>query len=212
MKHEILQEIEQHKIIAICRGIEPDEILQAVEAVAQGGIFLFEVTFNQKDPDGIQKASEEIRLLVKEGPAGIHVGAGTVMTLEQLSAALQAGAEFFLAPNVNETVIRSACEYGILSIPGAATASEVVNAYQAGADIVKIFPAGLLGPAYIRALRGPLSNIPLMAVGNIDPHNFRDFLNAGCMSIGVGSNIMNLNLIHEKRFHELTTLAQAYAL
>lgn len=212
MKKEILREIERHKILAICRNTEPDVLLDAVEAVARGGIRLFEVTFQQDDPDGIQKTAQEIRMLRKNGPAGIHVGAGTVLTLEQLSAAEEAGAEFFLSPNVNETVIHSAADRGLLSIPGAMTPSEVTAAFAAGADIVKLFPAGLLGPAYIRALRAPISQVPLMAVGEINAGNFRDYLNAGCMSVGVGSGLMNASLIRERRFEELTSLARTYAL
>ncbi len=206
----VMEKITASKIVAVCRGIEPQQILSAANAVSQGGIRLLEITFDQRKEAFYHKTAEAIRLVREKGPGSLCIGAGTVMNLKQLEMAYEAGAEFILAPNVNRQIIERASQLGILCVPGALTPTEISAAYDMGADIVKVFPAGLLGSAYIKAIRGPISHIPLMAVGNIDQHNFREFLDSGCMSAGVGSCLMDKKLIEEGRFEELTALARKF--
>jgi len=196
--------------VAICRGISVEQILPAVHAVYRGGISVFEITFDQQNPSKWKETFEAIKLLKEQGPSGIVVGAGTVMNKEQLEFAYDAGAEFVLAPNVNIEVIKEANKRGILMIPGAFTPTEAEFAYEAGADIVKLFPAGLLGSNYVKAIKGPMKHIPLMAVGNVDHNNFKEFLEAGCMSVGLGTNIMNPELIENQEYEKLTKLAEKY--
>lgn len=210
MKNKVYEKIEEKKVVAICRGIDVESILPAIEAVYCGGISVFEITFDQTDKETWEKTAESIKLIKKYGPSDIVVGAGTVMNKEQLELAVEAGAEFVLAPNVNIEVIKEANEKNILIIPGAFTPTEAANAFEAGADIIKLFPAGQLGTSYVKAIRGPMKHIPLMAVGNVDHNNFRDFLDSGCMSVGIGTNIMNPELIKNQEYEKLTKLAKKY--
>ena len=138
------------------------------------------------------------------------IGAGTVMTLEQADEAKRAGADFALAPDTNVNVIRHVVGLGMVSVPGAMTPSEIAAAYEAGAGIVKLFPAGDLGLDYVKAIRGPINHVPLMAVGGVDLDNVRKFLDNGFTSVGIGSNIVRNDLIEAGEFQKITELANAY--
>lgn len=124
--------------------------------------------------------------------------------------ARDAGAQYIITPNTNVELIRKVKEYGLLSFPGALTPSEIEIAYQAGADAVKVFPAGNLGPSYIKAVKAPLSHIPLMAVGGVNEKNAADFLAAGCCGIGVGGNLVNKAWIEAGEWEKIIALAQEY--
>ena len=115
-----------------------------------------------------------------------------------------------ISPNVDEAVIRETKKLGKISIPGAMTPTEAAFAYKCGADIVKMFPAGVLGPAYIKAVKAPLKHIPLTAVGGISPENCVDFIKAGCVGVGCGGNLVSPKLVAEGKFDEITKVAQAY--
>ena len=117
------------------------------------------------------------------------------MTSEQLTMCEQAGGEFMISPNVNVDLIHDCVSRGLVALPGAMTPSEAVAAYDAGAEFVKIFPAGALGPAYIKALLAPLSHIPFLAVGGISSANAAEYIAAGCVGVGVGGNLTNKKLI-----------------
>jgi len=205
-----IDKVAQHKIVAISRGTDPDALLPAAKAVVAGGIRLFELTFEQANPNTVSPTAESIRRLSVLREYGVSIGAGTVMTVEQLRAAKDAGAEFILSPNLDAEVLKAAVDMDMPTVIGAMTPSEVAEAYHLGADIVKVFPAGLFGTAYIKALRGPMNHIPLMAVGNIDADNVASFLAAGCMSAGIGSSLMNGKLIREGQFDQLTALAKSF--
>ena len=138
------------------------------------------------------------------------VGAGTVMTVEQVRQAAEAGAEYMISPNVDEEVIRETKRLGKVSIPGAMTPTEAAFAYKCGADIVKLFPAGLLGAAYIKAVKAPLKHIPVTAVGNVNVDNCAEFIKAGAVGVGVGGSLVSAKLVDEGRFDEITATAQAY--
>lgn len=149
--------------------------------------------------------------MLKEKFAGkIIPGAGTVITLEQLQMAYDAGAQYIISPNVDVEIIRRTKELGLISLPGAMTPSEIVEAYKAGADFVKVFPVGNLGPAYIKALKAPLSHIPLMAVGGVNEKNAADFLKAGASGLGVGGNLVNKEWIANGEWEKITALAAEF--
>ena len=124
--------------------------------------------------------------------------------------AIKAGAEYIISPNVDEGVIGKTKELGKISIPGAFTATEIETAYKLGGDIIKVFPAGLLGAEYIRALKAPLSYIPLTAVGGINHENCGSFIAAGAVGIGVGGRLVSREAVAEKRYDEITLLAKKY--
>ena len=191
MKEEIEKSVAENRIVAIIRGFAPDVCLRLAEAYRRGGIRLVEVTFSQKDPASWQGTAAAIRAIRERFAGEVRVGAGTVLTAEQLKICEDAGGEYMITPNVNVELIRDCVRRGLVAMPGALTPSEAVAAFDAGASFVKIFPAGSLGPGYVKALRAPLAHIPLLAVGGISPDNAADFLRAGCVGVGVGGNLTN---------------------
>ena len=135
------------------------------------------------------------------------MGAGTVLTPQQLRICEDAGGEFMVTPNTNPSLIRQCVADGLVAMPGALTPTEAVEAFDAGASYVKIFPAGSLGPGYIKAIKAPLSHIPLLAVGGIGPDNIADFIKAGCVGAGVGGNLTNKEWIRAGEWDKITATA-----
>lgn len=207
MAQSVLDRILEEKIIAIVRGIPSGRIVGLARALAEGGVSCIEVTFDQAAPE---ETLASLRAVKAELGDRICLGAGTVMTAEQAEKAAQAGAEYMISPNVDEAVIRAAKRLGKVSIPGAMTPTETAFAWQCGADIVKLFPAGLLGPAYVKAVKAPLKHIPVTAVGNITVDNCADFIQAGAVGVGVGGSLVSAILVKEGRFDEITATARAY--
>lgn len=207
MAQSVLERIYEEKIIAIVRGIPSGKIAALAQALAEGGVSCIEVTFDQTNPE---ETLTSLRTIKSELGDRICLGAGTVMTVEQVEQAAQAGAEYMISPNVDEAVIRATKALGKVSIPGAMTPTETAFAYQCGADIVKLFPAGLLGPAYIKAVKAPLKHIPVSAVGNITIENCADFIQAGAVGVGVGGNLVSALLVKEDCFSQITATARAY--
>lgn len=202
------KEILKHKIIAISRGISSNQIRKTAEALLLGGVCLMEVTFCP----GNEKASEEtlynIELLHKEFGSQMHIGAGTVLTVEQVKLAAEVGAEYIISPNTNLEVIGASKKLGLVSMPGAMTPTEAQCAWEAGADFVKIFPAADLGAGYIRAMLSSLSQLRLIATGGIDASNIGAFLRAGSVGFGVGGSLINRQAIAQGDFQKVTEAAR----
>ena len=198
------------KIIAIVRGLQPDYMLRLADALYAGGIDLMEVTFNQKQPETWQDTAAAIRAIAGHMEGRMLPGAGTVLNQRQLDMARDAGAAYIITPNTNPELIGKVKEYGLASFPGAFTPSEIEAAWEAGADAVKVFPAGSMGPAYIKAVKAPLSHIPLMAVGGVNEKNCAEFMAAGCCGIGVGGNLVNKTWIENGQWDRITALAAEF--
>ena len=210
MSKEVLDRILEGKIVAIVRGIPSDEIVGLAEALVKGGISCIEVTFDQSSAEKARDTLKAISNMRQALGDRVCVGAGTVMSVEQVEAAATAGAEYMISPNTNAAVIKRTKELNKVSIPGAMTPSEVAEAYELGADIVKMFPAGILGCAYIKAVKAPLKHIPVTAVGGVNPGNCADFIRAGAVGVGVGGNLVSPQLVREGRFEEITAIARSY--
>lgn len=195
MKEDIVRLVREKKVIAIIRGFGPEICLKLAEAYAKGGIGLVEVTFDPKAPESWKDTAAAIKAIGERFAGTVRVGAGTVLTAEQLTLCEQAGGEYAIAPNVNVGLIRECVRRGLVAMPGALTPSEAVTAFESGADFVKIFPAGSLGPGYVKALAAPLSHIPFLAVGGVTADNALAFLKAGCVGVGVGGNLTNRDWI-----------------
>lgn len=210
MAEFVLEKIKQEKVIAIVRGISSDKIVQLAGALEKGGICCIEVTYDQRSKAGQENTLESIRAIKKAFGDKVCAGAGTVMTVEQVRSAVEAGAEYMISPNTDEDVIRETKKLGKVSMPGAMTATEAAFAYKCGADIVKLFPAGILGPGYIKALCAPLAHIPFTAVGGVNVENCADFIKAGAIGVGVGGNLVSAKLLDEGKTDEITSLAAAY--
>lgn len=178
-----LSQILEHKIVAIIRGANPADVLKITDALYAGGIRILEITMNSDDPLTVIK-----EVAAKYGDKMV-IGAGTVLDGETAKQAVAAGAKFVLSPIVSEEVIKTAQSLGVVSIPGAFTATEIYNAYKMGADIIKVFPAN--SPSYIKDIRGPLPQIPLLPTGGISVDNIKDFKKAGAVGFGIGSALVN---------------------
>lgn len=199
--------VQTHKLIAIARGLGPEPMERLADALLQGGIRLLEVTFNQARPETWADTAAAIRQICDRFDGRMLAGAGTVVSLDQLHLAADAGAKYIISPNVDEAVIRETRRLGLVSLPGALTPTEISQAHDFGASAVKVFPAGTLGPDYIKAVRAPLSHIPLLAVGGINEKNAAAFLAAGCAGLGVGGNLVNRDWIANGEFAKITALA-----
>ena len=210
IRMHVKDEILSRKLIAIVRGLPSEQLEGLAQAFCAGGIGLMEITFNQQKPETWAQTAAGIRMLKEKFAGKIIPGAGTVITLEQLQMAYDAGAQYIISPNVDVEIIRRTKELGLISLPGAMTPSEIVEAYKAGADFVKVFPVGNLGPAYIKALKAPLSHIPLMAVGGVNEKNAADFLKAGASGLGVGGNLVNKEWIANGEWEKITALAAEF--
>ena len=207
-KQQVVGSVLDGRIIAIIRGFAPDVCLKLAEAYARGGIRLVEVTFNQKSPETWKDTAAAIRAIKERFSGSVRVGAGTVLAEEQLDMCEQAGGEYMITPNVNTALIRECVRRGLVAMPGALTPSEAVDAWEAGASFVKIFPAGSLGPAYVKAVRAPLSHIPFLAVGGISPENVADFMRVGCVGAGVGGNLTNKEWIAAGEWSRIEDVAR----
>ena len=208
MKEQIVDAVREGRIIAIVRGFAPDVCLRLAEAYAKGGIRLVEVTFVQKAPDTWKDTAAAIGAIRERFGGAMHVGAGTVLNEEQLDMCRDAGGEYMVTPNVSPALIRSCVEKGLVAMPGAMTPSEAVDACNAGASFVKIFPAGSLGPGYVKAVMAPLSHIPFLAVGGVGPDNVADFIKAGCIGAGVGGNLTNKEWIAAGEWGKIEDVAR----
>ncbi len=207
MKKAIIQNVLDKKIIAIIRGMDPEICVNLAEAFYRGGINMVEVTFNQAKPEEFYKTTEAIRAIREKFDGKIYVGAGTVISQEQLQLAADAGAQYIISPSVDVDIIKKTVELGLVSMPGAMTPTEIVTAYNAGADFVKVFPIGDLGASYMKAVKAPLSHIPMLAVGGVNPDNVGEFIKAGAVGAGVGGNLTNKAWIAAGEYDKITEVA-----
>jgi len=210
MRDLIIQQILEQRIIAIVRGLPETQAVPLAGALLAGGIGLIEVTFNQAAPESFGATARAIAAIREAYGGKMRVGAGTVMTPEQLRMAYDAGAGFIISPNVDEAVIRETRALGLVSLPGCMTPSECAAAHSYGADFIKIFPAGVLGPGYFKALLAPLAHLKFLAVGGVDCSNIPDFLRAGALGFGVGGNLVNKDWIAAGQFDLITAAAREY--
>jgi len=210
MREKIIQAVLEHKIIAIVRGVYGQDCLKLAQALCTGGIRMLEVTFDQQNTALHAQTADTIRLLQENLGDQMYFGAGTVTSVELVALAKQAGAEFLVSPDVNEAVIRATVAAGMVSIPGALTPTEVLTAHNCGADFVKLFPAGVMGPAYLKAICAPLNHVRLLAVGGINDKNVQEYLAAGAVGAGVGGNLVNKEWIAAGEFERITALARSY--
>lgn len=182
--HEQFARIEENGVVAIVRGVEPARVVDVVDAIAEGGVNTIEITADS--PDVLESLDR-----VTERVDDVLIGAGTVLDPETAVATLRAGAEFIVTPTLNEDVIRVANRYDALVAPGVATPTEALTAFEAGADMAKVFPASALGPDYVSSINGPLEQIPLLPTGGVSADNVADFFDAGATAVGVGSAIVD---------------------
>lgn len=202
--------IQEHKIIVIVRGVAKEKLIPLVQAMYDGGIRLVECTYDASGKISDEEIAANIEMLAKVFEGKMYIGAGTVITAKQVELTKKAGGQFVISPDTDTEVIWATKQAGLVSIPGAITPTEVKTAHKAGADFIKLFPIDLYGPRYIKILKAPLSNVRVLAVNGITAENMKEYLDAGACGVGIGSGVVNKNLIEENDFAGITALAEAY--
>lgn len=203
-KESHLRHILDCGIVAVVRSPDSEQLVEVVRALADGGVTVVEITMTVPDALGVLR---QVRRALGER---VLLGAGTILDAETARAALLAGAEYLVAPTLNLEVIRLCQRYSKLVMPGAFTPTEILTAWEAGADIVKVFPAEVVGPAFFKAMRGPLPQIRLMPTGGVDLNTAADFLKAGACCLGLGSQLVEPRAVAERDFERIGDLARQY--
>ena len=210
MRTQMIDKILDEKVIAIVRGVYDSDCLNLAKALCAGGVKLMEVTFDQKSYEERIKTANTIRLLTKEMGDKMAFGAGTVTTVEMVEMAKEAGAQFIISPDTNESVIRRTVELDMVSIPGGLTPTEMAQAYNWGADFVKVFPANFMGPSYFKTVSAPLSQVRMLAVGGVDGTNVKDYIAAGAVGVGVAGCLFKKDWIAAGDWSRITEATQTF--
>ena len=203
-KNDILDTILETGVVAIMRAKSADQLLEAAEAVLAGGVKAIEVTMTTPG------ALDVIRQAINKFGGTVLFGVGSVLDSETARSAMLAGAQFVVCPTLNIRTIEICNRYSVPVMPGAYTPTELLTAWEAGASIVKVFPASAGGPAYIKAVKAPLPHIRLAAVGGVDLNNTADFIRAGVDIVGVGGELVSQKLLDAKDFASITESARHF--
>lgn len=204
-KREILNRMIDEGLIPVIRVTSAQEAIDVADAIKEGGVTLIEITMS------VPGAIDTIKELTRKYKDEIIMGAGTILDPETARAALLAGARFIVTPTLNLDVIQIAHRYSAVVVPGAMTPTEILTAWNAGADMVKVFPAAQLGgPEYIKALRGPLPQILYVPTGGVNLQNADAFIKAGAAALGAGGELVDKKAVKEKKFHVITENTRAF--
>ncbi len=201
---QTVRQIEQLGVVAVIRLRDPGKLRAVVDAIVAGGVRALEVTMT------VPGAVELIRGLAPTLPEGFLLGAGTVIDAETARAVIDAGAQFVISPVFKREVIVACHERGVPVAPGCFTPTEILEAHEAGADIVKLFPATTLGPQYIKDVRAPLPQVKLMPTGGVSPENAGDWIRAGAAAVAAGSSLLDAAAIESGRFDVITANARRF--
>lgn len=200
-----LQQLKNAKVVPVIRKAKQDQIVSIAKSLQNGGIQAIEIT---AETPGCATMIEQVKQECKED---FLIGAGTVLDGETAIQMIAAGADFIVAPTLNVETIQAANRYGKICIPGAFTPTEILTAYEYGADMVKVFPASTVDPGFIKSIKGPLPQVSIMATGGIHLSNMNEFLENGAEVVGIGSHLVSAsNLNSEKDYKRLEELAKEY--
>jgi 2-dehydro-3-deoxyphosphogluconate aldolase/(4S)-4-hydroxy-2-oxoglutarate aldolase len=204
-KTEVIKQIKNTGLIPVVRATSADEAMRAIDAIREGGVSVLEITMTVPGAVGV------IEQLTKKYGSDVLVGAGTVLDAETARACMLSGAQFIVSPALNMETIECCRRYGVAVLPGALTPTEVVQAWTAGADLVKVFPAGALGGAsYLKALKAPLPHIELVPTGGVSLKTAADFIKAGASALGVGADLVDLKAIRDGQASVITERAKQF--
>lgn len=209
-RQETIHAIEDYKIVVVTRGIYGEELLKLADALGKGGIRMFEITYDPADPDTLRVIKENVEAVHARHPE-MRMGCGTVLTVEQVENAKDAGADFVVSPNFDPEIVKATLDCGLVSIPGCMTPSEIVAADKAGADFIKLFPAGTLGIKYCKDIYAPLHHVRYLATVSITEETFRQYLDIGFAGAAIGSKLVDSKCREEGNWDELTRRAAAFA-
>ncbi len=206
VKNLILEE----QLVVLFRRVPLEKMGELAKTLVRGGVKILEVTFDQQAADPLALFSESLRVIRDAVGDALCLGAGTVLTEKQVRAAKEAGSRFIISPCTKEKIITLTKELDMVSIPGAMTPTEIVDAWDYGADIVKLFPADDLGYHYIWNIRGPLPHIPLMATGGVNPQTIPEFLSRGVNAVGTGVSIVDREMLENGNYEGIEALARQH--
>jgi 2-dehydro-3-deoxyphosphogluconate aldolase/(4S)-4-hydroxy-2-oxoglutarate aldolase len=202
---ENVQRLVDSGVVAVMRGANADTVVKVAAALKDGGVTAFEITADNPDAMGL---IAQVSASFDDSEA--IVGAGTVLDSATARAAIGSGAEFVVGPTFDPGVVETCNRYGVPVAPGVLTPTEAVTAYEAGADIAKVFPASSMGPGHLSSIAGPLPQIPLMPTGGVDLDNVADYIEAGAAVVGAGSAIMDASAIEAGDFESITDTARKF--
>jgi 2-dehydro-3-deoxyphosphogluconate aldolase/(4S)-4-hydroxy-2-oxoglutarate aldolase len=203
-KEDQLRRVLDCGIVAVVRSPDSEQLVDVARALVEGGVDVVEITMT------VPNALDVVRRVRERLGDRVLLGAGTILDPETARAALLAGAEYVVAPTVNLDVIRLCQRYDKLVMPGAFTPTEILTAWEAGADVVKVFPADVIGPAFFKAVHGPLPQVRLMPTGGVDLKTAASFLKAGACCLGVGGQLVEPRAVAERNFERIRELARQY--
>jgi 2-dehydro-3-deoxyphosphogluconate aldolase / (4S)-4-hydroxy-2-oxoglutarate aldolase len=201
-RHDIVSAIESMGVVAIIRMKDSAKVRSVVDALVEGGLRALEVTMT------VPRAVELIRELAPSLPAGFLLGAGTVTDVDTATAVIDAGATFVVSPVFRPDVLRRCLDCGVPMMPGCFSPTEIFTAHEGGADIIKVFPATMLGPQFIKDVRAPLPQVKLMPTGGVTLDNAGDWIRAGAVAVGVGSALVDTKAVDGGRFDVITANAR----
>ncbi len=203
-KAEVLDKVKELGLLAVIRGPSAELTVKMVEALVAGGVLGIEITYSTPN------AEEVVRTLSQTFGSKIVLGMGTLTKPEQANSAKAAGANFIVSPVCEAALVKSMVDSGLLTMAGALTPTEVLQAYHLGADVIKIFPGSLGGPAYIKALKGPFPYIPMMPTGGVSANNVAEWFSTGVVAVGAGSELCPPQLAKDGKFDEITRRAAEF--
>lgn len=201
-KQEVLDRIQSTGVVAVIRMKDTQRLKKVIEAIRQGGVKSIEITMTV--PGAVQIIAD----LVKTVPEDVLVGAGTVTDVETADKVIDAGAKFVVGPILNVDIIKLCNQRGVVIMPGCYTPTEIFTAWKAGADIIKVFPATSLGPKYFKDIRGPFPDLRLLPTGGVSVDNVGEWIAAGAVAVGIGSDLLDKKAIDEERYEVLTERAR----
>ncbi len=201
---DIVSRIESCGVVAVIRLPDSSKLRSVVDALAAGGVTALEITMT------VPRAIDLIAEIAPTLPEGFMIGAGTVVDPDTARAAIDAGARFIVGPVLRPAIIEACHQRGVAAMPGCFSPTEILTAWEAGADVVKVFPATALGPAYFKDIRGPLPQLKLMPTGGVSLENAGDWIRAGAVAIGVGTALVDAKLVAVADFAAIGRRAEAF--
>ena len=203
-KSDVLSKLKATGVVAVIRTEQPGDLIDVARALAKGGVLFMEITMTV--PNAIQAIKEVVSVLKDE----IVIGAGTVLDAQTAHSAILAGAAYIVSPALRPAVIETCRQRDVACMPGAMTPTEVLQAWELGADVVKIFPAGVGGPRFFKDLKGPFPHIELMPTGSVNKETAPQFIQAGAFAIGIGGELASNAMIVSRQFDQITQNACDY--
>jgi len=205
----VLNDLKAARFIAILRRVPQAKIVKVAEALSRAGVRFLEITFDPSDPDTLRDTARKLQL-VREAFPEMRTGCGTVLTEAMAETAAEAGAEFCVAPNTRKSVIDCCHRHRIPAFPGAYTPCEIVDAWEAGADAVKIFPVQPGEEKYVTNVMSPLSHIPFLVTGGVNPETIRAMLATGALAVAAGASVVPADALAAGDYDKITELAHRH--